>query len=234
MATSSCRLLPLLLLWALPSAVEAQFTFTTNNGTITITRYTGYDGDVAIPNTINGLLVASIGDSAFYNCPSVISVAIPNGVTNIGANVFSYCTLLTAITVDIDNPAYSSVGGVLFNKGRTTLINYPWGKAGAYTILSSVLHIGSGAFLGCSGLTSVVIPNHVIDIGDGAFQYCSSLTGVTIPDSVTSIGNAAFDTCGLTSATIGNKVTSIGGYAFSKCSSLQSVTIGTNVTGIGR
>ncbi|MBQ8570786.1 MAG: leucine-rich repeat protein [Kiritimatiellae bacterium] len=62
-------------------------------------------------------------------------------------------------------------------------------------ILDSVTTIGSGAFYGCSGLTSVTIGNSVTSIGSSAFEGCSSLTSVTIPDSVTSIGNSAFSGC---------------------------------------
>ena len=85
----------------------------------------------------------------------------------------------------------------------------------------SVTSIGSSAFYGCSGLTSVTIPNSVTSIGDSAFSYCSRLTSVTIPNSVTSIGEAAFYGCsGLTSVTIPGSVTSIGWAAFSGCSGL--------------
>ena len=59
----------------------------------------------------------------------------------------------------------------------------------------SVTSIGSSAFAGCSGLTSVNIPNSVTSIGKYAFNYCSGLASVTIPNSVTSIGNVAFDNC---------------------------------------
>ena len=62
---AACACLWLLVL-ALPVAVEAQFAYTTNNGTITITGYSGAGGSVTIPDTINGLPVTSIGDSAFY------------------------------------------------------------------------------------------------------------------------------------------------------------------------
>jgi len=97
-----------------------------------------------------------------------------------------------------------------------------------------VTRIEEGAFRGCSGLTSITIPNSVTSIGDEAFRECSSLTSVTIPNSVTSIGDEAFSGCsGLTSVTIGNSVTSIGNYAFFECSSLTSVTIPNSVTSIG-
>ena len=102
------------------------------------------------------------------------------------------------------------------------------------TIPNSVTSIEYEAFTYCSSLTSVTIPNSVTSIGEHAFYGCSSLASVTIPNSVTSIGNYAFWGCSsLTSISIPNSVTSIGKWAFSGCSSLTSVTIPTSVTSIG-
>ena len=102
------------------------------------------------------------------------------------------------------------------------------------TIPNSVTSIGDFAFYVCSGLTSVTIGNSVKSIGYHAFDGCKKLTSVTIPNSVTSIGDFAFYVCsGLTSVTIGNSVKSIGDYAFYKCSSLTSLTIPNSVTSIG-
>ncbi len=98
----------------------------------------------------------------------------------------------------------------------------------------NVTSIGDFAFISCSSLTSVTIPNSVTTIGDYAFSDCSSLTSVTIPNSATTIGAGAFLGCSsLTSITIPNSVTSIGFAAFSGCSSLTSVTIPNSVTSIG-
>ena len=91
---------------------------------------------------------------------------------------------------------------------------------------SGLTSIGSSAFLSCSALTSISIPNSVTNIGMEAFSGCSALISVNIPNSVTSIGFEAFDGCSsLTSVSIPNSVTSIGGYAFYGCSHLASVTV---------
>ena len=82
----------------------------------------------------------------------------------------------------------------------------------------SVTSIGSEAFRGCFGLTSVIIPNSVTSIKYSAFSGCSKLTSITIPNSVTSIENTTFYDCsGLTSITIPNSVTSIGSSVFYGC-----------------
>src|SRR5215471_8483754 len=86
------------LLLATPVAVQAQFTYTTTNGTITITGYTGTDANLVIPSTIDGLPVTSIGTGAFAG-NSLTSVTIPNSVTNIGDFAFEYCLGLTNFTI---------------------------------------------------------------------------------------------------------------------------------------
>ena len=173
---------------------------------------------VTIPNS-----VTSIGTFAFYGCSGLTSVTIGNSVTSIGSAAFSNSGL-TEINVDENNTAYSSIDGVLFNKSQTELVCYPGGKQ--YTIPNSVTSIGSSAFYGCTGLTSVTIPNSVTSIGSSAFYGCTGLTSVTIPNSVTSIGSGAFFGChGLTSVTIPNSVTSIGERAFEYCSGLTKVIV---------
>jgi hypothetical protein len=138
---------------------------------------------VTIPNS-----VITIGASAFMDCDSLTSITIPSGVTTIGEDAFSRCTSLAAINVDPANANYSSENGVLYNKAKTTLLQYPGGKTGAFTILAGVTTIGAKAFYYCTRLTGVTIPVGVTSIGDYAFYSCDNLTSVTFQGTIPSSG----------------------------------------------
>jgi hypothetical protein len=145
---------------------------------------------VTIPAGVTG-----IGMEAFEGCTGLTSVTIPAGVTGIGAGAFSGCASLSAITVNAANTAYSSAGGVLFNKAQTTLVQYPAGHSGvSYTIPGSVASIRQDAFYGSSSLASVTIPAGVTSIGNYAFSTCPSLTSVSFGtgSNVASFGYYAF------------------------------------------
>ncbi len=183
---------------------------------------------VTIPNS-----VTSIGDSAFGFCSHLESVTIGNSVASIGHTAFKGCTRLTEINVSDNNPNYSGIDGVIFNKDKTVLVLCPVGKT-KVTIPNSVTSIGPCAFEECKSLTSVTIPDSVTSIGFEAFKECENLASVTIPDSVTSIGDSAFFSCNsLTSVTIPDGVTNINSSAFCHCTSLASVTIPDSAKSIG-
>lgn len=171
------------------------FAYTTINGAITITGYTGASSSVTIPATINGYPVVAIGNSTFGGDFAITSVTMPNSVTNIGAfafagsglttvtiptgvigigqDAFASCDSLTDISVSADNPAYSSLNGVLFDKAQHTLLQFPLALTTYnYTIPGSVTTIADDAFYGASGFASVTIPNSVTSIGNDAFAFC--------------------------------------------------------------
>lgn len=225
------------------------YTYTTNNGTITITGYTGPGGAITIPVTIYGLPVSSIGALAFYGNTDVTSMTIPGSVAEIGYAAFIACVNLTSVTI---SNGVTSIGEQAFNRcaGLTTIV-----------IPNSVIYIGLNPFQYCQNLTSITvndgnptysstdgvlfdkakttlicyprgksgsyaIPGTVITIGEYAFEDCAILTDVTIPNSVTTIGNTAFTECSLlTSITIPSSVESIGAEAFNYCRKLTAINV---------
>ena len=176
--------------------------------------------NVQLPNSLSG-----INDSAFSDCTSITNITIPNNVIFIGDSAFESCTNLTSFNVNAGNSNYSSQDGVLFNKDKTELIQYPVGnERTTYDIPNSVRSIGDYAFSKCANLSNVTIPSSVTSIGNYAFSECANLSNVTIHDSVTSIEYGAFYNCkNLVNVTIPNTLTNIGAHAFYICDNLKNV-----------
>lgn len=175
-------MLPLLLLCAPSSLAQIPFTYTNDNGAITITKYTGDGGALTIPDTIDGLPVTRIGDSAFYEATWRLgSVVIPNTVTSIGVSAFESCSGLTNIVIgnSVTNIGYRAFSGSMLSN---------------VVVPDSVITISDLAFFS-SGVASASIGDGVTRIGDAAFGFCSNLKNITIGRSVTDIGSMAFGYC---------------------------------------
>ncbi|MBQ7171214.1 MAG: leucine-rich repeat domain-containing protein [Clostridia bacterium] len=99
-----------------------------------------------------------IGAYAFEGCEALETVTIPKSVTSIKEEPFRGCLSLREINVDPENPAYSSVDGVLFTKDGKELLEYPGGKTGAYRVPDEVEKISAAAFRSCAGLTEIILP----------------------------------------------------------------------------
>jgi hypothetical protein len=145
---SACatKSLLLLLLLTLPAVVQAQFTFMTNNGAITITKYTGSGGAVVIPSVTNGFPVTVIaGDKGAFSGAGVTSVAIPNSVTNIGAFTFYNCAKLTSIIIP-DSVIYVGQGAFCFCSSLTSA-----------ALGNNVASVGFQVFRACNNLTAITV-----------------------------------------------------------------------------
>ncbi len=182
-ALSLVRYFFTLFLLAFSLTANAQYTYSNNNGAITITGYSGNIDNLNIPATIDGLPVKVIWDRAFVNRSDLKNLEIPDGVTSIGAEAFAYCTSLTSVIIPnsvtiIDYAAFGHCSGL------TSVV-----------IPNRVTSIGAAAFSGCSGLASVTIPVSVTNVQNSAFSGCSGLTSVTLPTSLAIVGSAAFVEC---------------------------------------
>ena len=117
--------------------------------------------------------------------------------------------------------------GTVFSQRKITTFN----ELKYFTGLST---IDNTAFILCSSLAEITLPENLTAIGEQAFQGCSSLKSLAIPESVSTIGEAAFLKCtNLATINIPSKVTTLQYGLFDYCSSLQSVTIPVGVTSIG-
>lgn len=160
---------------------------------------------------------------AFCDCKSLTSIAIPDGVVEIGKSAFYGCTGLTSIAIpdSVKKIALGAFSGCL---GLTSI-----------AIPDGVKKIGLYAFYGCTALTSITIPGSVTKIGESAFYDCKSLTSIAIPDGVTEIGSYAFSGCtGLTNVNIPSGVKKILNGMFNNCTGLTKIPISDGVTEIGQ
>ena len=179
--------------------------------------------------------IGSIGSYMFFGCNNIKNITIPKSVSNIRSSAFACCNSLTAINVEEGSQHFCSVDGVLFNKNKTRLVQYPAGKPGtSYIIPDSVKSIAPSAFYGCTNLKSIVMPDKVTTIGAHAFSNCSSLTTINISKSLSEIKGFTFAFCNaLAEMEIPDSVTSISSEAFRGCESLKKVIIPSSVTSVG-
>jgi len=148
-------------------------------GQAMITKYTGTGGALAIPSTIEGYSVASIGEYAFWNCTGLTSVTIPDSVKFIEKFAFWNCTGLTSVTIP-DSVTY--IGSYAFS-GCTGLTSV--------TIPDSVTYIANNMFQNCTGLTSVTILSNITYIGVQMFSGCTSMEVIYVRSSV-DLNNVSF------------------------------------------
>ena len=216
---------------------------------------------VIIPNSIN-----SIGSCAFSNS-SIKSISLPSSVNYIGEWSFRYCFGLTNfyvpstltridyaslygcwfmqnINVDANNPNYSSIDGVLYNKIGDTLICCPGAKQGTFLVTSNVNYIADLAFCYVNLSAINVDANNLKYSSSNGILYnkimdtliaCTTQkTGsVIIPSSVSHIYSSSFFQCNqLSSITIPSSVSSIGDFAFAYCDGLTTIQIPNSMTQI--
>lgn len=238
------------------------------------TNTNDYTGNIIIPESViysgNTYKVTSINDEAFRLCINLTSITIPYSVTSIGDYAFVDCTSLTSIIIpnsvsSIGNDAFANtawykkqLAGLVYAGKVVYKYKGTMPENTSINLEEGTLGIAGYAFMGCSGLTSIIIPNSVTRIGDYAFVNCSNLSSITIPNSVLSIGSWAFHGTGWynsqpdgmiyagkvayrykgtmledTSINLEEGTSGIADGAFSSCSNMTSIIIPNSVTRIG-
>jgi hypothetical protein len=140
-----------------------------NASQTTLVQYPGgRRGGYAVPGS-----VTNIGPAAFSG-PGVTSVVLANSISMIASGALAYCPHLTNITVVPGNANFASVNGVLEDITQTTLLQFPGGLNGAFTLGTNLSAIGDLAFAG-SSLGHVTVPATVTSVGSDAFAGCPDL-----------------------------------------------------------
>ena len=183
-----------------------------------ITRYDGGDIDIEIPSELGGVPVKVISREAFCNGKYITSVAIPEGVTEIGKYAFSGCIGLSRVTFP---ESLISVGDGAFYGCRSL-------KSAEFS--EGLAKIGSFAFYGCVHLTGASFPETLRSIGNSAFQGCCMLENVSFGSGLEIIGDTAFMGCASISGVDLSGINDLGAGAFTKCSALKKVLLGENIT----
>lgn len=188
--------------------------------------------------------VTFIGNRVFSNCRKLKTISIPASVSGINPGAFNNCISLRAINVAAGNKKYSSQGGVLYNKRKTKLIQYPLHKSDASFVTPGTLRairsnafaendslksvtitarrIGDRAFYALNKLERVVIQNGNVKIGDAAFANNSKLKYLALPDSVQKIGMEAFTNSAIRKVNIPSALKDLGVDAFQGCYKLTA------------
>ena len=200
-----------LLIFASSKAIENPSTYIVGNltyviledGTAEITKYTGTESEIIIPDTLKGALVTSIGPKAFRR--NYTTLSIPASIKNIDGTALS---MFERVFIDPDNQYFTSEDGIVFDKAKKTLLH---------------CHIPDKVYQ---------VPDGIETIGKCAFAY-SSLEYINLPDSVTTISDKAFTGCQkLKTVSLPATLKTIGDYAFSDCWSMQTIDLPDNLNAI--
>ena len=215
--------------------------FSVSGGEATVIGCTSTASEIVIPSEYEGYPVTAIGEKAFYECGTLVSVTIPQGVTTLGDYAFGYCDNLTTIymPVSVTHWGYGvsydclSLSDVYYEgtsdewnsieeeDGNGYLL---WGSTTHYNFAYSQIELSSGLIYSVSG-------------GEATVIGCNSTASeIVIPSEyegypVTAIGEKAFYECGtLVSVTIPQGVTTLGDYAFGYCGNLTTIYMPVSVT----
>lgn len=184
-------------------------------GTGEVWHYFNYNDN--IKSVIIGEGITSIYyDGIFRRDKNLVSVTLPESLTDLGNSTFEYCSNLTTINLP---EGLTSIGQRGFASCTSlTSINLPEG----------LTDIGEEVFSGCTSLSDTTWPTNITRIEAGTFSGCNNLTSFDF-SNITSIGNSAFSGCGFKTIVIPENVTDIGNYVFSGCENLRSAKLPSNI-----
>lgn len=222
-----------------------------------ITKYTGEEQIVIMPDQLDGHAVSVIGTGAFSRNKTLTTLYLPQTVTTLQKEAISWCTTLknvylpdslihleprailscnslSVLAVSPNHPILATIDSVLFSKPDKTLLFYPKALPGTeYTVPNGILHIAPYAFMGCH-LEKITVADSVESIGSNAFCSSPQIRSIRLSRNLKHLGESALSYCtGLTSVQLPEGLLSIGANAFEGCIALTALELPSSLKSIG-
>lgn len=230
-------------------APEEDFEYTVSGNRVNIKKYIGSESVVVIPARIDGLKIDRIAinflaDSGvkeitfpsylkdftgISGCDSLEILHLPSTLEKI-TDYFRFCLNLKEIDIE-EGGAYKTVDGVLYTADEKTLVAYPCGRTGSFTVPEGVEKIEKFAFSN-SSLSEIILPDTLRTIADYGFLDVKKLDKITVPSSVRFIGYSAFSGSGIKEVTLSEGLEEIESSAFEK-TGIKELYIPASVTKCG-
>jgi len=159
----------------------------------TLVAYPGgkTDSDFTMISSVDSVVVG-----AFDGNKHLKNLTVESNTVELDESMFDGCYNIASITVNEDNPNYTTVDGVLYNKAQTELLFYPQGKTETgFTVPATVKKIMDYAFEDCDNLRTVTMQDGLMVIQENAFNYCENLESVVIPSTTRQIMSYGFNHC---------------------------------------
>lgn len=204
--------------------------FAETEGGYALTKFEGGSklSAYTVPDEYEGKPVVKLDKFCLSNAEYLETLTIGKNISFIDSWAITNNKKLKAIQVDVDNPYFCSIDGVLFNKDKTILLVYPnfsngvtvnnigeYKTFGSYTVPEGIAKINDRAFYKVYGLGTLTLPSTLKEIGEAAFLRCENLQNVRLPNGLETIAKDAFSFCyKFDKMYIPASVTSIGDYAF--------------------
>lgn len=195
---------------------------------IVLTKYSGKDVEISVPDSINSLPVTTLEDRVFSNDTSkniIHKVTLPNTITTIDNSTFYNSRYLEEISVASDNANFKVVDGVLYSSDMNDLIAFPENKqVTEYTVPEGITEIKNNKFAFCQNLKKINLPSTLVSVADFSFHGSTALTEIAFPEGTTSIGSCSFFRCtGLTKITFPSTIKTIASNALVGCTNLKTI-----------
>ena len=203
---------------------------TLDNTVNSISKYAFYNfvnvTDITLSNS-----VTEVGALAFANCTKLTTLNMPSSITSLGSSILENCSAITTITLPFLGSSSTSSQPIKWLFGVYNNTNIP-------STLTNISILGGAitdnAFLECSNIRTIQLPDTITSMGNNVFYNCTSLESVNIPSSLTTISAYTFYNCSkITGITLGSNIQTINAYAFYNCYSIKELVLPDSLTTIG-